>query len=151
MAIKEIFGDLTKCPIPLIAHQVNCQGVMGAGLARQIREKWPRVYEEYRATCAIHKGNTLLGSILVSQPDQHRTIVNMFSQDKYGHNARYTDYEAFATCCERIKEYMMNNDLDAIAFPKYIGCGLAGGDWKVIRAIIESTLADDVEVYIYEL
>ena len=38
-----------------------------------------------------------------------------------------------------------------IGFPKNIGCGLGGGNWKVISALIEEILGEDYEVYIYEL
>lgn len=31
----------------IICHQVNCLGIMGAGLAKQIREKFPCVYQMY--------------------------------------------------------------------------------------------------------
>ena len=34
--------------IDILCHQVNCQGVMGAGLAKQIRSKYPEVYEQYK-------------------------------------------------------------------------------------------------------
>ena len=36
--IKERKGNLLQADAPMIAHQVNCQGVMGAGIARQIRK-----------------------------------------------------------------------------------------------------------------
>ena len=38
-----------------------------------------------------------------------------------------------------------------IGFPKNIGCGLGGGNWKVISALIEEILGENFEVYIYEL
>ena len=33
--VKERKGDLLRSDAAIIAHQVNCQGVMGAGVARQ--------------------------------------------------------------------------------------------------------------------
>lgn len=35
-------GNLLDAPFQFIAHQVNCRGVMGAGLAKQIKQKYPR-------------------------------------------------------------------------------------------------------------
>ena len=35
--IKEIIGDATKAGADILAHQTNCVGVMGAGIAKQIR------------------------------------------------------------------------------------------------------------------
>lgn len=51
MSIKIISGDiLTNLPTNkevYICQQVNCRGVMGAGLALKIRRKWPVVYQQY--------------------------------------------------------------------------------------------------------
>lgn len=47
MSIKHVKGDILATPTrnedTVICHQVNCCGVMGAGLAKQIRDKWPVV------------------------------------------------------------------------------------------------------------
>ena len=34
-----VSGDLLHADTDVIAHQVNCQGVMGAGLARQANQR----------------------------------------------------------------------------------------------------------------
>ena len=44
-------GNLLDAQTDVIAHQVNCQGVMGSGVAKQIRDKWPRVYDSYVTYC----------------------------------------------------------------------------------------------------
>ena len=49
----------------VVCHQVNCQGVMGAGLAAQIRRMFPGVYEDYRRECEkVAKPSDLLGKVL---------------------------------------------------------------------------------------
>lgn len=48
MSIKIIDGDLFTTNAKIICHQVNCQGKMGSGVAKQVREKYPHVYEEYK-------------------------------------------------------------------------------------------------------
>ena len=45
--IKIVNGNIVSAKEQIIAHQVNCRGVMGAGLALQIRNKYSEVYEEY--------------------------------------------------------------------------------------------------------
>ena len=40
--IKYKIGDLLTAPQKCIAHQVNCQGVMGSGVARAIRNEYPK-------------------------------------------------------------------------------------------------------------
>ena len=44
-------GNILESDANIICHQVNCQGVMGAGLALQIRKRYPSAFEEYRGTC----------------------------------------------------------------------------------------------------
>jgi len=45
--IKIIEGNILNAKEDIICHQVNCKKVMGSGLAKQIRDKYPNVYEEY--------------------------------------------------------------------------------------------------------
>ena len=37
--IEIVNGDLLKADLPIIAHQTNCLGVMGAGIAKSIKYK----------------------------------------------------------------------------------------------------------------
>ena len=39
--IKIFEGDLLESGANFICHQVNCQGVMGSGVAKQIKEQFP--------------------------------------------------------------------------------------------------------------
>ncbi len=51
MSIKIIDGDLFSTKSNYICHQVNCQGKMGSGVAKQIRTKFPTVYKWYKVRC----------------------------------------------------------------------------------------------------
>ena len=65
--IYEIKGDLLNADEVFIAHQVNCKGVMGAGVARQIKNKLltPIEFEKYRNMCQNYSPEELLnGTIL---------------------------------------------------------------------------------------
>lgn len=42
--IKFVNGDITKSSTGIIAHQVNCRGLMGAGVAKSIKAAFPNVY-----------------------------------------------------------------------------------------------------------
>ena len=42
--IEYVRGDLLNVRDGLILHGVNCQRKMNAGIAKQIREKYPEVY-----------------------------------------------------------------------------------------------------------
>lgn len=168
--LKGYNGDLLSSGCDIICHQVNCQGKMGSGIAKQIRERYGHVYLAYIDFCSNKKGELLLGSIkpvcIESNVDgcayegiaNRRFIVNVFSQDKYGYNGKqYTDYNAFKLACNRIRAKFDNdgNRPIRIGFPDHIGCGLGGGDWSVMRKIIEDIFVDDnkwsVEIWKYNL
>lgn len=151
--ITELKGDLLTAGLDVICHQVNCQGKMGSGIAKSIRERFPQVYHEYSMFCAITESAKLLSEIQPVIIDEYMgkrlIVVNMFSQYDFGYDGRrYTSYDAFWTCLNRIKKNIPIGS--TIGFPKYIGCCRGGANWEVIRKMIEEVF-DDREVYIYEL
>jgi O-acetyl-ADP-ribose deacetylase (regulator of RNase III) len=151
--VKYVKGDLLDSDCDYICHQVNCQGVMRSGIAKQIRERWPEVYESYKRLYDIDRYDgtyDLLDKIDISHiHNDNRHVINMFAQNLYGYDGgRYTSYDAFDICLRRIKNNVPHGS--RIGFPKNIGCGLGGGNWKVISALIEEILGEDFDVYIYE-
>lgn len=150
--VKYVKGDLLETHCDYICHQVNCQGVMGSGIAKQIREKWPEVFDEYIRRCNAAPSDNpsfwLLGTpqyVIVGDI----CVINMFSQKDYGYDQRrYTSYDAFWECLVDIA--CTTSVGKSIGFPKNIGCGLGGGDWNIISTMIEDVLGKDFDVYIYE-
>lgn len=148
--IHYVKGNLLDSDCDYICHQVNCQGVMGSGIAKQIRERWPIVFSSYRAYCDRHGRDDLLGEIWGVRVSDDQWVVNMFAQDNFGYDGRrFTSYDAFTTCLTKMRDRLPKDK--TIGFPKNIGCGLGGGNWKVISTLIEEILGDEYEVYIYEL
>jgi O-acetyl-ADP-ribose deacetylase (regulator of RNase III) len=47
--MQHVKGNILNVEQGVICQQVNCKLIMGAGLAKQIRNKWPQVYTEYRS------------------------------------------------------------------------------------------------------
>jgi len=139
-------GDLLYCPLDVIVHQTNCQGVMGAGLAKQIARQYPNIVELDREYCK--SGDVLGTNLYVTTYDKY--IVNMYAQRYYGTKRRHTDYNAFRMCLSRLAHKLQISSPDLrVGFPYGIGCGLAGGDWIVIEKMIKD-FAENVmqDVYI---
>ena len=59
--ISKFNGDILKSGAPVILHQVNCLGVMGVGLAKQIRNKHPSVYTRYKDFAVSRTPDDLMG------------------------------------------------------------------------------------------
>ena len=153
--VKHVKGNLLDSNCDYICHQVNCQGVMASGIAKQIRERWPWVFASYRRYCDRYKedGTSPLGEIWGVDIERDsrgpQWVINMFSQDKFGYDgSRFTSYDAFEQCLTKMRS-RLHRDC-TIGFPKNIGCGLGGGNWNIVLAMIEEILGDTHDVYIYE-
>lgn len=154
-------GNLLESSCAIICHQVNCQGVMGAGIAKQLRDKYSGLYEAYRCLVEKNGKENCLGRVFFFQPASGRIIANMFAQFHYlPRTVVNTDYKAFRECCKSIKDFVLERaqiescsvgDIK-IGFPYKIGCGLAGGDWNIVSRILEEEFKDDCwDVEIWEL
>lgn len=153
MSIKYIHGNLFDSQCNIIAHGCNCKGGFGSGLAGQIAKKWPRVREAYLEHHNIFGWK--LGDVqLVFCNDDFSfpIIANVATQEKYGYDGKlYADYEAIENGLFQVFEYAKNKKY-SIALPR-IGCGLAGGDWDVVKEIIgyTSSVFPTVAVEVYAL
>lgn len=132
--------DLLTSNSEVIAHQVNCKGVMGAGLALQIRRVYPIVFTKYAKACNMM--SDLLGKIQIVHTPKH-VVANLFAQEAYGRDRRYTDYDALTSCLVKLRDYMRTNELTSLALPYGIGCGLAGGNWQVVESILNKVFTPD--------
>lgn len=146
--LKKIKCNIFNSDADVIIHQVNCKGVMGAGVARQVKEKYPAVYKKYKAWCEDPRlKNNLLGKIqsINTGNSKKQIIVNMFAQDKYGTDKCYINYDALRKCLESVNNIYKNH---SVAVPYLLACGKGGGDWNIVSKMIEETLTDcDVTLY----
>lgn len=172
---KEVKGDLIVLALEgnfdVIAHGCNCFCNMGAGIAPQMArafgcDKFPLEDKEYRGDhtklgLIDFKIRMLPGdlpvvatSLLVPKytPDYKPLyVVNAYTQYGYGRNHKFgsekpLDYEALDSCLQRINRTFAGKK---VGLPQ-IGCGLAGGDWKLVKEMIQTRLSDcDVTIVIF--
>lgn len=135
MKIEYRKGDLLQSSVQHIVHGCNAQGVMGSGIARAIRAKYPSAYQDYNDM--YNSAGLNLGDICISVQDDYRIVYNAITQQNYGRdpNVVYVSYWAIAEVFRKIEQHGVGE----IGLPM-IGAGLANGDWNVISAIIENTL-----------
>jgi len=147
--------DILTVKHGIIGHQVNCMGVMGAGLALSIRKAYPQAYDDYKE--AHSKSRLFLGNIIVSEISTEPPffIMHMCGQHLYGREGQYTNYKALEICLKKIHKfrdvhygafgkYGTFGGMLPIYFPYRIGCGLAGGNWKTVLEIIERIIPDAI-------
>ena len=147
--MKEVYGDVIKMAkegqFDLIVHGANCFNVMGAGVARQIAKEFPGAYEADRLTTA--EDRTKLGSISTYFDEGHKVyIVNAYTQYEMG-GERAVSYDAIDDCFKEIANRYFGLK---VGYPA-IGAGLGGGQWNIIREIIDYRLKDmDHALVIYQ-
>lgn len=145
--IYNVVGDLLKQEgVDIICHQTNCKGVMGAGIALQIKRTYPNVYEVYKKYCKEY-GSNLLGKTLFVNCGDGKVVANLFGQNNYGRGFCQTDYKALDEAIASVKKVATKAKKN-VGFPYKIGCDLAGGDWNIVSKIIEKHF-DNSEVNCY--
>ena len=136
--ITEIDTNLLEYSLDGIIHSCNCQHIFG-GLAGAIRNKFPEAYEADLKTPRNDKSKLGTFSVAVLPSNYH--IYNLYGQFNIGYG-RMTNYEAVATGLSAIKNHAFNAGLKKLGLPKYMGSKLGGGNWNIVKAIIESEFTD---------
>ena len=137
--LREEVCNLLISDALVIAHQTNCSGVMGTGVAKQIKRVSldDKEYVKYKKLCA-QKGSSLLGTcqLLPRKDKTGHFVANLFGEDIPTGKGLDTNYDALHKSFLDLKK-MLHDRRDVkdavgdapptIAIPAYIGCGLAAG------------------------
>ena len=147
--VKIKTGDLLQAEEMIIAHQVNCCGAAG-GLAAAVFEKYPDAENDYyqiidRCHDAGGQGWSLLGMAQPTgmQKDGH-IIVNLYGQyypgEDYRPHVLETALKGLAIIAQNLNT--------SVALPWKLSCGICGGNWDEVLAMIVNTM-HNVECVIY--
>lgn len=140
MKIEYRTGNLFDDPnLTHLVHCCNAQGRMGSGFAKELRERFPNVYDVYHLDYqeAYRAGKSLrLGWVIDVETPTGITVYNLIGQQFYGANgAKYVSYDAI---CEGIEWIDQNVPEGAEVCMPTMGAVLAGGKWSVIASIVEA-------------
>lgn len=142
--ISTVKGDLFAflSPDDYMIHGCNAQGVMGSGIALAVKNNYPGAYETYRREEELN--GLELGSIIpYYDRNDGITVINGITQNLYGRNgSRFVSYDAITEVFEKTRQYIEGHvSFDDFNHPRLffpmIGAGLGGGNWNIIRTIIE--------------
>jgi O-acetyl-ADP-ribose deacetylase (regulator of RNase III) len=137
-------GDLLSAPVEAVVNTVNTRGVMGKGIALQVKQRWPEVDRAYRAACK--QGDVTLGHMHVVElgglSDGPRFVINFPTKDHWRSGSKLVDVEAGLIDLRAVIERL---GVTSIAVPP-LGCGNGGLDWSDVRPMIEAGLAGLAEV-----
>lgn len=141
MPIQFVSGDLfdNTHNVQAFGHGCNCQGSMGAGVAKTFRARYPAMFEEYRRRCKAVPRQFNLGDCWLWKSEVRPAVFNLGTQEGYWRSR--ASYEAIETALRRMREQADREGITRIAIPR-IGIGYGGLSWKKVRAIVESVFGD---------
>lgn len=134
--------DIFKSNAQILVNPVNCVGVMGKGLAKQFREKFPALYEDYKSACK-HKVLKPGYSMLYHDAGTNQWVANLATEDHWKNGASEhwisQSLRNLRDDIARTRGYFHPERFESVAIPR-IGCGLGGLDWNNIRPLIINEL-----------
>jgi O-acetyl-ADP-ribose deacetylase (regulator of RNase III) len=140
-------GDLFKSKAQVLVNPVNCVGVMGAGIAKEFKRRFPKMFVAYKKACdegKLHPGTLMLWK---DRESLDRYVLNFPTKKHWRSKSKLVWIEeGMQFFTKHHKEW----NIRSIAFPA-LGCGKGGLDWKDIKPIFKKYLSDvDINVFVFE-
>lgn len=146
MTLQTQEGDLFADDLPALAHGCNCSGVMGAGIAKQFKHRWPAMFEAYRERCRA--GDFELGDVFLWRAEKGPVIYNLATQSRPGPHANLS---AIRHSIERVLRPAEQAKIEQIGIPR-LGAGHGGLELDDVHGVLEDVAFNsDVILTVYQL
>lgn len=131
--------------IDAFINPVNCRGVMGNGLAKEVKRLFPNVFKIYREKCLADEFH--IGTIqIVSTGDTLvKYIINFPTKYNWNKPSKLEYIEI--GLINLLKELENYPNINTILIPK-LGCGLGGLDWSEVESIFKNILTTSSKKFI---
>jgi O-acetyl-ADP-ribose deacetylase (regulator of RNase III) len=144
---KDLFGSGAE----ILVNAVNTRGVMGAGLARQFKQRYPSMFASYRDRCQL--GLVQIGAIdvhvLEDESSSRVIIANFPTKEHWRDPSKLQWIESGLVALRRV---IVESGARSIAVPP-LGCGLGGLDWSDVSSRIVQSMTPaaeaDIDVLLY--
>lgn len=141
-----IYSDMFCCWVDVIVNPVNCQGVMGKGLALQFKKRYPECYPGYKQYCdqkMLRPG--LLHWVQLPTGCPQRYVLNFPTKDHWRNPSRLEWIEAgLQRFCHSYTRYGIRN----AAFPA-LGCGEGGLSFDEQVLPLMKRYLDPLPIYVW--
>lgn len=137
-------GSLFESDAEALVNTVNTVGVMGKGIAKEFKARYPENFRIYADAC---RTGTLQTGRLISFREGEKLIVN-FPTKKHWRDP--SKYEYITSGLLALESLILDLPIKSIAIPA-LGCGNGGLDWGTVSEMIEHHLSDlpcRIEVYL---
>jgi O-acetyl-ADP-ribose deacetylase (regulator of RNase III) len=136
-------GNLFDSDCQTLVNTINCEGVMGAGIAKQFKQRFPAMFASYQRQISQWKP----GMICRYKLEDGRMILNVATKDKWRNPSHLAWIKRIL---DRIVSDYRKLGITSIAMTK-LGCGLGGLDWDDVGPLMIAALESLpilVEIYI---
>lgn len=144
-------GSIFDAPVRALVNPVNCEGVMGKGLALEFRRRFSDAKEAYFRDyeLACKRKDLVPGVVRPFHIGEGRWAVSFPTKNRWRTPSRVEYIEAGLTA---LVEWVRMNAIESIAIPA-LGCGLGKLSWNTqVRPRIEAAFAGldgYVDVWMY--
>lgn len=136
-------SDLFTSPAQTLVNPVNSVGIMGKGLARTFKQRYPRMFEEYRRVCEA--GSLRPGTFMLWR-GADRWVLNFPTKTTWKLPSKLEYIEAGL---ERFVATYDELGVTSISFPP-LGCGNGQLDWRTVQPVMERHLGGlPIPVYVH--
>jgi O-acetyl-ADP-ribose deacetylase (regulator of RNase III) len=141
--ITLVQGDLFSSRAQTLVNTVNCVGVMGAGIAKEFRRRWPRMYKVYKEACK--RGDVRIGyPLLCVMPD--KWVLNFPTKQHWRGPSKLEYIERGLTF---IIAHYREWGIQSMAFPQ-LGTNLGGLNWEEVWPLMQEYLEYlDIPIEVY--
>jgi len=143
MPIQLKSGNLLDSKCDILVNTVNCVGVMGAGIAKSFKDKYPRMFKQYKLDC--EQGRYKPSTLIEYNETDGKIILNFATKD---HWMESSNIRWIVAGLDNLNKYL-NGTTYSIAIPA-LGCNNGGLDWNVVKELIYSkldNLNNEIELY----
>lgn len=144
--VRVLAGNIFTSRCQTLVNTVNCEGVMGAGLALECRLRWPKMFTQYAALCA--GGRLDVGMLWLFRADD-RWVLNFPTKRQW----RLPSREAYLhRGLEKFMRTYTERGITSAAFP-LLGAQHGGLDQEQSLALMRGYLDDctiPIEIYRYD-
>ena len=144
-----LYGNLLDFPygINTIAHSCNTLNIMGAGIAKQIADRYPEAKQADDESAKL--GTNDLGEFSFAEFEietKKCKIFNLYTQDSIGFG-REVNYEALYRNFLLMRNKLNDNPDTILGLPYEMSSGLAGGSWEIVFAMINTVFASSATFF----
>ncbi len=143
MPVTKLRGDIFESSCEVLTCPVNTFGLMGAGLAKAFRLKFPDVYETYRTLCL--QKSLEPGAPALMLRDSPPSVLLWPTKRDWRFPSRLEWIEsAIPTILGLVKE----GKIASLAVPA-VGCGLGGLPWEMVEPVLMQLDTAPVPIELY--